>query len=154
MSFSLRRFTEADIPGMIDMGGHMHAESAFARLDYCPEKCRDLGLFYLNNPETCFAAVAEQDGRLVGMFMGYVTEYYFGRERLAHDILWYVLPEVRGSRAGLMLLKAFEDWAKERGVSEVCIGISTAVEFERTGAVLNRLGYVHVGGNYKLPVVA
>jgi GNAT superfamily N-acetyltransferase len=145
--------SEQDIEPMIEMGASMHAESAFAALDYSWSKCRELGHRYIQNPDVNFGAVAEADGKTVGMLMGYVTDYYFGNDKIACDILWYIDPDHRGSRAAIKLLRAFQRWAKEQGASEVCIGVSTAVEFERTGLLLQRLGYTHVGGNYKLSVV-
>jgi GNAT superfamily N-acetyltransferase len=149
----VRRMSGQDIEPMVEMGADMHAEGAFAALDYSREKCRELGHRYIQSPDTNFGAVAEEDGKIVGMFMGYVTDYYFGNDKIACDILWYVVPEARGSRAGIKLLKAFQVWAAQCGASEVCIGVSTAVEFERTGMLLQRLGYAHVGGNYKFSVV-
>jgi RimJ/RimL family protein N-acetyltransferase len=145
--------SEQDIEPMIEMGAAMHAESAFASLDYSWDKCRKLGHRYIQNPDVNFGVVAESDGKTVGMLMGYITDYYFGNDRIACDILWYIDPDYRGSRAAIKLLRAFQHWAKEQGASEVCIGVSTAVEFERTGLLLQRLGYTHVGGNYKLSVV-
>lgn len=148
--YTVRRAQEADIDDMIDLGVGMHAESAFRNLNYDKEKCRSLVKMYLDSPEDRFFSVAESDGVLVGMFAGYITDYYFGHGLLANDILWYVRPENRGSRVGLALLKAFEDWALERGVSEVCLGVSTAVDLERTAQILSNRGYHHVGGNFKL----
>ena len=152
-AIQIRRMSEQDIEPMVEMGAAMHAESAFVVLDYSRDKCRDLCRRYIAHPDVNFGVVAEKDGRLIGMLMGYVTDYYFGDDKIACDILWYMDPEHRGSRVGIRLLEAFQDWSKERGASEVCIGISTAVAFERTGALLQRLGYLHVGGNYKLSVV-
>ena len=149
----VRRMAEQDIEPMVEMGAAMHAESAFAPLDYSREKCRLLCRRYIEHPDANFGAVASLEGQLVGMYMGYITPYFFGNDTIATDILWYVRPEHRGSRAGMLLLSAFQDWAREQGAAEVCAGVSTAVEPEKTGAALERWGYRHVGGIYKLPVV-
>jgi len=144
-----RHMEAADIPVMIELGAEMHEESAFSRLDYDKEKCFDLGIRYLSNPEKYFSYCAYEGDELVGMFMGYLSPYYFGNDLLANDILWYVKKERRGSMMGLRLLKAFRVWAKERGASEVCIGVSTAVDVDRTHELLSRMGFKHVGGTFK-----
>ena len=81
--------------------------------------------------------------------MGYLSSYYFGNDLLANDILWYVKKERRGSMTGPRLLKAFRTWAKERGAREVCMGVSTAVDVDRTHKLLSRMGFEHVGGIFK-----
>jgi GNAT superfamily N-acetyltransferase len=87
------------------------------------------------------------------MLLGYISEYYFGRDLIASDYLWYVTPEYRGSRAAVLLLRDFQKWAEERNASEVHMGLSTGVHAEKVGALLENLGYDLVGGNYKLRVV-
>jgi GNAT superfamily N-acetyltransferase len=87
------------------------------------------------------------------MLLGYISEHYFGLDLIASDYLWYVAPEHRGSKAGLQLLIAFQDWARKRNAAEVYMGISSGLHAEKTGALLTKLGYDVVGGNYKLRVV-
>jgi hypothetical protein len=48
------------------------------------------------------------------------------------------------------MLKMFVDWAREQGALELYMGVSTNVAPERTGDVLKRYGFEHVGGNYKV----
>ena len=144
------RHTEAaDIPLMVELGAKMHEESAFKRLDYDKKKCFDLTVRYISNPEKYFSYCAYEGDELIGMIMGYLSSYYFGNDLLANDILWYVKKERRGSMTGPRLLKAFRSWAKERGASEVCMGVSTAVDVDRTHELLSRMGFEHVGGIFK-----
>ena len=127
----------------------MHEESAFRRLDYDKKKCFDLTVRYISNPKKYFSYCAYEGDELVGMIMGYLSSYYFGNDLLANDILWYVKKERRGSMTGPRLLKAFRTWAKERGAREVCMGVSTAVDVDRTHKLLSRMGFEHVGGIFK-----
>ena len=62
-------------------------------------------------------------------------------------------PQSRGSRVGLQLRRAFEKWAKDRDAAEVCMGVSSGLSADKTGGMLQKLGYDVVGGNYKLRVV-
>jgi len=144
-----RPMEDTDIATMIELGAAMHNESAFRHLDYDREKCFAMGVKYLMNPDWYFSYCAYEGDELVGMFMGYLNRYYFGNDLLANDILWYVKKERRGSMVGIRLLNAFRNWAKERGASEVCIGVSTALDVDRTHGLLSRMGFDHVGGTFK-----
>jgi hypothetical protein len=146
--------TPADLAEILDLGQQMHAESAFRYFDLDIQKCAMLFHTCITNPETHFIRVAVgPTNEVIGVFAGQISEYYFGRDLIASDYLWYVTPEYRGSRAALALLRDFHKWAEDRNAAEVYIGISTGVSAEKTGALLEKLGYNLVGGNYKLRVV-
>lgn len=140
-----------EIEAAIDLGEIMHAESEFRRIPYDREKLRDLTASIIQDDDK-FAAVCEKDGRLIGMFLGVECEFYFSRARGAFDWLWFVTPEERGTTAGLRLLKAFHDWAKARGCVEVRIGVSTGVDLDANHRIMERLGFQHMGGNWRLEV--
>lgn len=144
-----RRMTAKDIPAMIALGAEMHAEGAFAGLEYCTDKCRRFGERYINNPQTHFGFCAYDADELVGMIMGDISLYYFGNDKIASDKLWYVQKERRGTITGIRLLNAFCAWAKEAGANEICIGVSTALDIDRTHKLLSRMGFTHVGGTFK-----
>lgn len=62
---------------------------------------------------TQFVAVADAEGSPVGLIAGAVTPHPFNPDLLvASELWWFVAPAHRGSRAGLALLEAYEDWAK------------------------------------------
>jgi len=149
----IREMLLSDIDGIVDVvGRRMFAESAFRDLDYDESKSR-LYLSRIICGDRSFGCVAEVDGEVVGFFTGYVSEYFFGRDLIATEELWYVVPGHRSSALGLGLLGAFEDWARGMGVREVCVGLSTGNDPARVGGILERRGYRQMGGVYKLPVV-
>ena len=47
------------------------------------------------------------------------------------------------------MLKMFKAWAAEKGASELYMGVTTNVSADRTGELLQRMGFKHVGGNYR-----
>ena len=146
---SYKKMEEWDIDPMIELGAQMHAESAYRDLNYSREKCEALCIKYILNPKWFFGYCAYEGDELIGMIMGHLVPYYFGNDLLANDILWYVRKDRRGSMVGIRLLNAFRDWAKERGASEICIGVSTALDLDRTHKLLSRMGFTHVGGTFK-----
>lgn len=150
MTMRVRSATLDDLPAMIALGAQMHAESVYAPFDYDEEKLHALGVRYVENPDWCFAGVCEDaHGRLLGMHLGFISEYYFGRDLIATDLLLFVDPCKRGSLAAALLVKAFEEWAFAKGAREVCPGSSTMVAPERTAKLYERLGYTVVGNLFK-----
>jgi GNAT superfamily N-acetyltransferase len=138
-----------DIDEIIEMGARMHAESAYDFLPFDRDKVRHLITTYAENPESRCVLVAEEKDILVGMFGGYLTNYFFCNETLACDITLFVAQEYRGSSAAVRLIRAFRDWAAARGAREICLGVSTDVNRERTGKFYERMGFARVGGIYK-----
>jgi N-acetylglutamate synthase-like GNAT family acetyltransferase len=103
----------------------------------------------INNPNG-FGLLAYTDaGEAVGMIAGSISPYFFSQGALASDFVWYVKPEYRGSRTAIKLLKAFRSWAEENSASELYMGVTTNVSAGRTGDMLQRMGFEHVGGNYR-----
>ena len=149
---SVRPMEPRDAQGSIELGYRMHQESVYRDFDYDTNKVGRMLYHYSTNPDTHFMQVAEVDGELVGLFLGAISEHYFGTDRLASDTLWYVAPEHRGSRVGLDLLRAFEKWGTSHKVAEICVGVSSGLSTDKTGTLLQKLGYDLVGGNYKLRV--
>lgn len=144
----------SDFTEIIELGRCMHEESVYRHFDFSPSKCAMLLHTCITNPKTHFARIAvTSTDEIIGILLGEISEHYFGTDLIASDYLWYVAPEHRGSKAGLMLLNEFQTWAKDHDAAEVYIGVSSGVSAEKTGALLEKFGYDLVGGNYKLRVV-
>lgn len=148
----IRCLEYADIPETVELARKFVEESAFSRFQFSHEKMAANLSLAVTHPHIAFCHVVEHEGRLVGALVGYISEFFFGPDLIASDSGWFVLPEYRGSRSAVKLLKNFEKWAKANGAKEVAMGVSTDVSPEKTGALLQKLGYKHVGGNYKLAV--
>jgi GNAT superfamily N-acetyltransferase len=150
---SIRLMEPKDLPAVIALGSQMHQESVYSKFDFDENKLGRLLYNHIINPKTLFAYVGSSKGALTGVFLGSIGEHYFGTDLIASDTLWYVSPQSRGSRVGLQLLRAFENWAKERDAAEIYVGVSSGLSADKTGTMLQKLGYDVVGGNYKLHVV-
>ena len=149
----VRLMEPKDLPAVIELGSQMHRESVYSKFDFDENKLGRLLYNHIINPKTLFAYVGTSKGALNGVFLGSIGEHYFGTDLIASDTLWYVSPQSRGSRVGLQLLRAFENWAKERDAAEIYVGVSSGLSADKTGTMLQKLGYDVVGGNYKLHVV-
>jgi len=59
-----------------------------------------------------------------------------------------VLPEARMGGYGVRLLKAFEQWAMNRGAVEICFGVNSDTEAHVVGRFAQKMGYRKVGENF------
>lgn len=144
-------FSIENIRDTIGLAMRMQQESDFKEVPFDIETMAQSVInLVINNPRG-FGVVAYTDkGEPVGMLCGSITDYVFSRGSVASDFAWFVLPEYRGSRSALKMLKMFQAWAKDQGATELYMGITTNVKADRTGELLKRVGFDHVGGNYRV----
>jgi GNAT superfamily N-acetyltransferase len=91
------------------------------------------------------ALVAVKSGTIVGMIVGFVTSHWFTDEKVASDFTFYIKPEARGGRVALMLVRAFEEWARAQGARGTVPGTSTMVSPELVARFYEKLGYERTG---------
>lgn len=147
----IERFREDAIADAVALGEMMHRESEFRRIPYSPMRAAEIARRCVED-DAWFGVFDRTKSGRVGMFIGSLQRFYFSEENGAFDLLWYVRPDARGGTSGVRLLDSFIGWAKDKGVREVRLGVSTGVEVEKTDRVLRRLGFAHVGGSYCLRV--
>ena len=138
-----------DFDLVFQLGLLMHAESSYSKLKFSKNKLLDIFEMYLQDDNKVVFIAVDGDKPL-GLYAGYISEYYFSEELVANDIAWFVVREKRGTRIGLRLLDCFEHWAKERGSSEIRIGYSTDINPAAFDSLMKKRGYSMVGANYRL----
>jgi GNAT superfamily N-acetyltransferase len=116
------------------------AEFSYAKL----EKHKILQLY--KNKDVIVILAIDND-KIVGFIAAMVHEYFFSSRKRVSDLGFYVLPEHRGSRAAIKLVKSLETWAKQTGADDLHLGQTTAVEIDKTRQFYERLGYKTVGFN-------
>lgn len=145
----IRAATAADTPVLIEMGRALHDESKrYSERGFAPEKLEALARSLFGTATTegeGGAFVAEKDGKVIGMLIGFVREQWFSYDKLASDYTFYVRPEHRGSMAAVRLIKAFEAWAISKGAVDILPGVSTMIASERARDLYLALGYEHYG---------
>jgi GNAT superfamily N-acetyltransferase len=135
---------------ILTLGIAMQEESDYSAVPFdIAQTANSIMALVVNNPRG-FGMLAYSDENVpIGMIAGSISPYFFSQGSLASDFVWYVRPEFRGSRTSVKLLKMFQSWAWENGATELYMGVTTNVSAERTGELLQRLGFEHVGGNYR-----
>jgi GNAT superfamily N-acetyltransferase len=81
-----------------------------------------------------------------GLYIGMLVQQFFTLEVTAMDILFYVRPQRRGTRAAVRLWRAFEQWAAARGAKAIQVGTMTEIDPARTAKFYQGMGLRDIGG--------
>lgn len=103
--------TKDDYPDIYKMALGFHDESPYREIPTKPDKVNELILSFLVGSPDRICILLKEDGKSVGIIAGIVTEPTFCELKIAHELIWYVLPAYRGGLGGMRLRKAFEYWA-------------------------------------------
>ena len=127
----------------------MHQESHFKTLDFNPDKLKQLLMAFCHDQ---FVYIAIYNNQIIGVFIGFITEYYFGKDLYASDLTYYVDRTKRGSVAAVKLFREFETWAIKKGAKRLNPPTSTGINPERTKKIYERMGYTVTGHTYNKEV--
>lgn len=138
---SARPAAQADIPQLVRMGVAFFEESGYADVTTL-----DVGaitkLFRDLIDGQGALLVVEADGKIVGMAAGIVYPFYFNRDHITgQELFWWVHPEHRANGVGSQLLKALESWAKEAGAESFTMVALPQLELEKVGSLYRKAGY-------------
>ena len=119
---------------------------------YSAEKITNVAEQFLAN-HLCFIYAQEQHGSLVdyGALVLSTVEPWFGDREILNCEWFYVKPEGRYTRAAFKLLKAAKDTAAANS-RNMLMSISSLERPLVKGKLLNKFGFVNLGGNYILEV--
>jgi len=85
-------------------------------------------------------------GIIRGALMAWHEPLTWCRKKVATDIHFVA------EQGGDMLLRAFRDWAKKRGCSEICTATFNEQNEDRIERLYNRIGFRTVGKSYRMEV--
>ncbi len=144
----IRLGNENDIAELVFLGQMMHRESPHYRDDAL--NTDDLASFFKNclNHDEKVVYIAEDGGAIIGMIIGVIVPYLFNfSSGYASDLLYYVAPAWRGSKAGVALLLNFQQWASMR-THKIKLGESAGIAPEKYREFLGKMGYTQSGTVY------
>ena len=147
----IRQITKDDIPRLIEIGLMCHQESEYNVMSFSGNKCIALCERIIAEPQM-LGTVTVKDSVITGVLVAAAIPAYFSDEITASDLLVYVLPEYRGSRAFYMLCLSYVGWARTKGARLIFLRNSTGIESEKVGKIYQRMGFEHVGGIYRMEV--
>ena len=137
MSYSIRRATPEDKPEWLRMRQGLWPEAPLEYLNF------DLDDLLANSDAGIFVA-SGADGKLIAFIEASLCEYGEGCETspVGYIEAWYVDPHVRGQKLGRDLVHTAEQWAREKGCTEMAS--DTWLENEASIAAHLKLGYYEV----------
>lgn len=138
----IRRAEAGDLERLMEMGQRFVASTEYAsRISIDPERLSDTIVKVATNPDgVIFVSGPEVPTGMIAMV---AYDHPFSGERTAFEVVWWVDPEARGD--GVRLLKAAEDWARERGAT----AMQMVAPNDRVGALYRRLGYEAVETSFQ-----
>ena len=136
----LRDLTSNDMPAILDLAREMHREGVYAAYPMDENRVAYIVQALIDEPRA-FAKGYEIKGELVGAFLGEVIQDLWIDVMVGVDHSFFVRAADRGSRAGVVLLKAFEAWAVENGADVLRPVVYAGVDNGHASAILTRMGY-------------
>lgn len=142
---TIRHATIEDIPALLVLGAHMHAESPrFSQLTFSADKLTETLHAVLESP-LGLLDVAEADGQIVGVAMGMAFQHWCSTDNVATDLAVFVEPSHRGGALSVRLVKHFIEWLHSTGAAQKIAGVSTGIHTEQTARLYERLGMRRFG---------
>lgn len=145
------RFAQLDdIPALVEGGRRMHALTRFRCFTYDAERVARGFADLIQRGQGKYVVLVAEDAQraVVGALVGVLEQHIFSEQLVASIMHFDVLPERRMGGYGLRLLKAFEQWAKNRKAVEINFGINSEDAESPVGRFARKMGYVKVGENY------
>jgi len=89
--------------------------------------------------ENYLVLVLDVNGSIEGMLLGVLTSPWMLSKPFAVELAWFVRKASRDGRSAIKMVKAYEAWAKSKGIKKVCM--SDLTELQGLGKLYKRLGY-------------
>jgi len=126
--------------------GAAHAAEFAPHLEFSPDRVRTVFRNYLSTAHpTIFVAV--KNDAPVGYLSAGMYDYDFAAGFFTQQLLLFVSPVHRGSRAAAHLLKAFTEWSDEIGAREAFYGTSTDHNPDGFAKLVSRVTGAKLAGN-------
>jgi len=145
-----RFFEEKDLFWILKVSKDMYEESYLEEkgVEFNEEKVKqyfNLALRKLNG----FSIIAEDKEKRVGFLISDLDTYGVGHQKVAKNLELYVVPEARGSRAGIMMMRNFIKWAEMNDATEIVFAPSSHDNINKFDAFAKRLGMEAMAKVYK-----
>jgi len=150
-NYSIQEYQEEDVEEMIALGARMHQEGAYHFLPYQPERLRQLDReIRVQNRQWGNGWTAKYQGKIIGMYVAYISYYFFNSEKTASDYFFYIDPDYRNRwpMMAIKLVKCAERWAKEQGCKEFAPATSVLIA-PKVSKIYEFLKYDVVGNFFK-----
>lgn len=137
----IRKATLADVPAVVSMSAKFYPTTHYAEwTEMDEETVADLASSLI--AEHVFFVAESEAGELVGMIGVLIAPFLFNRgQKFAVEIVWWVAPDARGSRAAAALLAAIEQPVRDGGANRIQM-VHMPNSPPQAAALYLRAGYV------------
>lgn len=87
---------------------------------------------------------------ICGVLLGVVKPMWFGDDKEAFNLPFYVLPFHRGGPHAVRLIEAYKQRARELGAKDITLCINSGIAPDKVNGLVQRLGFTPIGGNFAL----
>ena len=154
MAIVVRNPSLEDFKQINDLGKWFQENSDYKGCGWSDGKFYGLVKDATNPLSDTFMLVADDGGEVVGLFLGCVTECFFSYEKVAKDLGLVFKPDRRKGivRAVIEMISSYKLWAKEKGVNQVTLGITSGIAGAGYKKLLERHGFKEAGVLLKIEV--
>lgn len=136
----IRAAKEEDFPRMLEMGRAFFIESGFNQEAEWDDESTLVMFRQVLSGGGLF--VSDYGGQLVGMVGALAFPFYFNAHHMtAQELFWWVSPEYRRGVSGMKLLRAVEQWAKDKGCKTMMMISLPKLADSPAAAVYEKTGY-------------
>lgn len=95
---------------------------------------------WMSNPNN-IVMIARIEGVAIGAMACYIEQFWFSDRIFSENIFLFVVPRWRGGNVAGTLLNIYKQWAKARGVDDICFDASSGTKPEKMQKFLEFHGF-------------
>lgn len=144
MTYKVRLAEIHDVDWIVKEAGRRMTHEELKKPDlYDPHTLQELALKGIREQTVILVT---KHTKIIGVIGGVLVPHYLNRNQMTlAEIMWYVLPEHRSGRAGLLLLKAFTELAKDKAAKATLSLLGSSPISDKT---LEKFGFKLTERNY------
>lgn len=142
---TIREAQDPDVPRIVEMIGHFITDRYSHLFDVQPARLEELVGLVRRVGVILVVSRDRAPEELVGFVAGAALQEPIAGIPLLDEMAWWLEPGYRKGRLGHYLLRSFEDWARQKGLSMVKM---VAPAGSSVGNYYTRMGYEQVETSY------
>lgn len=139
----IRTAQPEDLPALMRMAQDFHAASpAVETVQFCPRSMAETFQSLATGDRSILFVADDEELGVIGMIAGVFYPHYLNAMHIAaQELFWWCDPSARGKGAGLALIKAMEDWAKDIGAKTLYMASTSNPNAEKLAKLYQRRGF-------------
>lgn len=139
-----------EVARIVDLAEAFHEQSDFRNLPFSRQKVTGLIIaLSAHHSRDAYAAVAEQDGEVVGGMFAMLMAPHYSEDEVVQDYGVYVDLTKRSSRIGYTLVEDMLKWATASRAKEIWLGETAGIEAEAVQRLYEHFGFRKQGTLYR-----